>query len=222
MQYIPFILFPIIWIISYKCFSKNKDKIISHLLGFIIGFVALFISAAIFMPAPTPEQIQKRELAKIEQKKDKELQKELKQTTEVKKDIKSIASENAYNVINSLKDNYNIEVSNFQNKKLDENAICTSDKFCEFYADAVQIQFVHKTVTANTSTKVTPKFYQSTCSGILIGLTKMNKELSEDIIGRLFYYASINSTATNEVSNLKINVKPDIGNKLLECSFVKY
>lgn len=224
MTFIPLILFLIAWVISYKYFSRTKGKIISHILGFILGVVALFISVAIMMPVPTPEQIQKRELAKIEEQKAEEqkIDKELQQSTEVKKEIKSISSENAHSVISSLDTNYDIKVTNFPKEELNIDNICLNEKFCQVYADTVQIQFIHKTVTANTSTQVTPQFYQSTCSGILIGLSKINKELSEDIIGKLFYYASINGSATNEVSNVKINVKPSIGNKLLECSFIKY
>ena len=265
MEFVPFILFPIAWVVTYKYFSKKRNKIISHLLGFVFSTIALFISAAIFMPAPTPEQINQRELAKVEQQKAKEIEEQNKKLGELvkkekeelakaeqqkvkeieeqnkklaevtkaeelkiqKKDeqekiLKSIVFRNANSVADSLEKNYKIKTLGFQKEKLDRNIMCISDNFCEYYADNIVLQFIHKTVTANASIKVEPAAYQSTCSGILIGLTGMNKQLSEDIIGRLFYYASLNGPATNEVANVNINVKPNISNKLLECSFVKY
>ena len=302
MEFVPFILFPIAWVVTYKYFSKKRNKIISHLLGFVFSTIALFISAAIIMPAPTPEQIQQRELAKAEKQKAKEIEeqnkkleeqakKEKEEVAKVEKQkakeieeqnkkleelakkekeelakveqlkakeieeqnkkleeqakkekeevdkaeelkiqkkeeqekiLKSIVFRNANSVADSLEKNYKIKALGFKKEKLDRNKMCISDNFCEYYADNIVLQFVHKTVTANASIKVEPAVYQSTCSGILIGLTGMNKQLSEDIIKKLFYYASLNGPATNEVTNIKIKVKPNISNKLLECSFVKY
>ena len=86
MQFIPLILFPIIWIVAYRYFSKTKGKLISHFIGFVLGFIALFISTAIIMPTPTAEQVQQRELAKVEQQKTKELQEQNKKLEELAKD----------------------------------------------------------------------------------------------------------------------------------------
>lgn len=85
MEFIPFILFLIVWVITYKYFSKKRNKIISHLLGFVFSTIALFISAAIIMPAPTPEQIQQRELAKAEKQKAKEIEEQNKKLEELAK-----------------------------------------------------------------------------------------------------------------------------------------
>lgn len=71
MAFIPFILFIVVWIFTYKHFiSKQKGKFISHFLGFIISFLIFIISLAIIAPTSTPnlEQIEKKEEKIIEQK----------------------------------------------------------------------------------------------------------------------------------------------------------
>ena len=85
MHFIPLILFPIIWIVAYRYFSKTKGKLMSHFLGFVLGFIALFISTAIIIPTPTAEQVQQRELAKVERQKTKELQEQNKKLEELAK-----------------------------------------------------------------------------------------------------------------------------------------
>lgn len=113
MQFIPLILFPIIWIVAYKYFSKTKGKLISHFLGFILGFIALFISTAIIMPAPTAEQIQQRELAKVEEQKTKELQEQNKKVEELAKKEKEELAKSEQQKAKELQE---------QNKKLEELA----------------------------------------------------------------------------------------------------
>ncbi|BAK73718.1 hypothetical protein [Arcobacter sp. L] len=68
MAFIPFVLFIVVWIFTYKHFiSKQKGKFISHFLGFIISFLVFIISLTIIAPTSTPtlEQIEKKEEPKI-------------------------------------------------------------------------------------------------------------------------------------------------------------
>lgn len=64
-SFIPFLLFIAVWILLYKYLvnKKQKGKIISHLVSFVVSFFVLGISASIISPL-TPEQLAKMELEK--------------------------------------------------------------------------------------------------------------------------------------------------------------
>lgn len=91
MEAIPFILFIFIWIFAYKYFLKKRGKILSHIFSLLLSCIGLFVSAAIVLPPPTPEQIKERELKDLQEQKEKELKEQDKKLFEQKqKDLEEI------------------------------------------------------------------------------------------------------------------------------------
>lgn len=98
MEAIPFILFIFIWIFTYKYFLKKRGKILSHIFSLFFSCIGLFVSAAIVLPPPTPEQIKEREFKDLQEKekdlqekKEKELKEQDKKLFEQKqKDLEEI------------------------------------------------------------------------------------------------------------------------------------
>lgn len=86
MAFVPFVLFVVVWIFTYKHFiSKQKGKFISHFLGFIISFLVFTVSIIIIAPQTNNQQSTLKEEnaqddkiteeKKVEQYKAKELKK---------------------------------------------------------------------------------------------------------------------------------------------------
>lgn len=121
-------------------------------------------------------------------------------------------------VIDALRSNYKIE-ANLKYASIRE--VCQHDKFCEVYADSVQIQAVGFIVQALSSSNVTPAFYQSVCSGALIGLGNVNKDLAESTVRQMFDSASYSGKSRAKVGGVEITVEPATSNSLLECEFFK-
>ena len=98
MESIPFLLFIFIWIFAYKYFLKKRGKILSHIFSLLLSCIGLFVSAAIILPSPTPEQIKERELKDLlekekdlQEQKEKELKEQNKKLSEQKqKDLEEI------------------------------------------------------------------------------------------------------------------------------------
>lgn len=146
--------------------------------------------------------------------------KDVNNNNKYKQKFDSIASNNMDDVVKSLKENYNIVATNFDDKEIKDNKTCLHDKFCEVYAKKVQIHTTLKNVEAYTNSKVTPKHYQQVCNAIMIGLTGANKELVEQQMPQYFNYASKNGRSTWEALGIEITIAPDSSN-LLGCSFYK-
>ncbi|WP_066403010.1 hypothetical protein [Aliarcobacter cryaerophilus] len=196
--------------------NKGKSKPASIFLAFISSFFAFIIfmvlASSFFEDSKKQTQTQepKQEI--------KTTQKEVKSNERIEA---TIATKITLDIVNSLKDNYNIEAGIFEDMPLYLDKLCSSDTACQIYASKTQIQVVYKTVEALTSSKVSPQYYQNVCSAILIGLTDANKDLSEDIITQAFDYASKNGSAKSETLGVEITIKPDSSNNLLGCSFYK-
>lgn len=135
-------------------------------------------------------------------------------------EIVSVTSTNLKQVIKSLKDNYNIVATAFNNEKLNKYKMCSNDRFCEVYADTVQIQALNKMIDVLTSSQVTPLYYQKVCSATMIALTGANKELIEQLIPQYFNYASMNGRSKWEILGIEVTIGSDSQN-LLGCSFYK-
>jgi len=175
------------------------------------------------------QKVQEEKQRSIRQKqeaKQKKIELEKKNTDAVedpessRKEMVSITSKNIKRVIKSLKKNYNINATAYDNEKLDKFKMCWNDRACEIYADKVQIQGTYKTVEALTSSRVSPQYYQKVCSAIMIALTGANKELIEQQIPQYFNYASQNGRSRWEVLGIEITISPD-SSGLLGCSFYK-
>lgn len=204
--------------------NKGKSKPASIFLAFISSFFAFIIfmvlASSFFENSKKQTQTQEpKQEIETTQKVENEVIETPKEKS--KNPPKTITTDYTYKVINSLKRNYNIEAGSFENMPLYEDTMCASDKYCQVYANKVQIQISYKTVEALTSSKVSPQYYQNVCSAILIGLTDANKDLSEDIITQAFDYASKNGSAKSETLGVEITIKPDSSNNLLGCSFYK-
>jgi len=137
-----------------------------------------------------------------------------------RKEIVSITSKNIKKVIKSLKKNYNIKATAFDNEKLNKFKMCWNDRACEVYADKVQIQATYKSVEALTSSRVSPQYYQKVCSAIMIGLTGANKELVEQQMPQYFNYASKNGRSRWKALGIEITIHVD-SDGLLGCDFYK-
>lgn len=167
MEFVPFILFPIAWVVTYKYFSKKRNKIISHLLGFVFSTIALFISAAIIMPAPTPEQINQRELAKVEQQKAKEIEEQNKKLGELAKKEKEELAKSEQQKAKELQE---------QNKKLED--IEDDMKITLSKASRLDLQELKKLSYAYTkANKVDEKYYEKVYDCIGQRVWEKNKEL---------------------------------------------
>ena len=196
--------------------NKGKSKPASIFLASassFLAFVILVVLAATFLQDNTKQTQVKEPKQEI-----KTTQKELKSNERIEA---TIATKITLDIVNSLKDNYNIEAGSFEDMPLYLDKLCYSDTACQIYAGKTQIQVVYKTVEALTSSRVTPQYYQNVCSAILIGLTDSNKDLAEDIITQAFDYASKNGSAKSETLGVEITIKPDSSNNLLGCSFYK-
>lgn len=137
-----------------------------------------------------------------------------------KQEIVSVANTNIKRVIKSLKENYNIEATDFNNEKLNKFKMCWNERSCQIYADTVQIQAIHHSVEALTSSMVTPQYYQKVCSAIFIALTGANKQLVEQQISVFFNHASKKGRARWEALGVEITISPD-SSGILGCSFYK-
>ena len=137
-----------------------------------------------------------------------------------RKEIVSITSTQLKQVIKSLKDNYYIVASGFDNAKLNKFKMCWNDRSCEVYADRVQIQAIYKKIQVLTSSRVTPLYYQQICSATMIALTGANKELIEQSMPQYFNYASQNGRSRWEVLGIELTISAD-SQGLLGCSFYK-
>ena len=133
----------------------------------------------------------------------------------------TITTKLTFDIINSLKDNYNIEAGIFEDMPLYYDKLCSTDKACQIYAGKIQIQIIYKSVIVNPSSRVSPKDYLEACSASFISLTNANKDLAESIITQAFDYASKNGSAKSETLGVEITIKPDSSNNLLGCSFYK-
>ena len=196
--------------------NKGKSKLASIFLALassFLAFVILVVLAATFLKDNTKQTQVKEPKQEI-----KTTQKELKSNERIEA---TIATKITLDIVNSLKDNYNIEAGSFEDMPLYLDKLCSSDTACQIYAGKTQIQVVYKTVEALTSSRVTLQYYQNVCSAILIGLTDSNKDLAEDIITQAFDYASKNGSAKSETLGVEITIKPDSSNNLLGCSFYK-
>lgn len=221
---IPIVLPILVWIFLYKYLVNKKllPKWRAHLLSFIVFTLVFIVSLVIVVDKPKEvnqtsninNEIQKEEIKDVAETIKKE------SLEESKKTIISITSNNIKNVIKSLEDNYNIIPIGWDYKALSDNNICFHDKSCTIYANKVQIQGLHKSIEALTSSQVNPKIYQQVCSAIMISLTGANKELVEQHINQYFNYASLNGRSKWEALGIEVTISPDSQN-LLGCSFFK-
>ncbi len=221
---IPIVLPILVWIFLYKHLVNKKllPKWRAHLLSFIMFTLVFIVSLVIVVDKPKEvnqtsninNEIQKEEIKDVAETIKKE------SSEESKKTIISITSNNMKNVIKSLEDNYNIIPIGWDYKALSDNNICFHDKSCTIYANKVQIQGLHKSIEALTSSQVNPKIYQQVCSAIMISLTGANKELVEQHIYQYFNYASLNGRSKWEALGIEVTISPDSQN-LLGCSFFK-
>ena len=230
---IPIVLPILVWIFLYKYLVNKKllPKWRAHLLSFIVFALVFIVSLILVVDKPKEDnqtsniikEIQEEKSNEIEQKEAiKEVDEFIKNKSleESKKPIISITSNNMKNVIKSLEDNYNIIPIGWDYKALSDNNICFHDKSCTIYANKVQIQGLHKSIEALTSSQVNPKIYQQVCSAIMISLTGANKELVEQHINQYFNYASLNGRSKWEALGIEVTISPDSQN-LLGCSFFK-
>ena len=204
--------------IKVKNSLQNKGK--SKLSSISLAFVSSFFAFIVFMVLASSffEDSKKQTQTQEPKQEIKTTQKEVKSNERIEA---TIATKITLDIVNSLKDNYNIEAGIFEDMPLYLDKLCSSDTACQIYAGKTQIQVVYKTVEALTSSRVTPQYYQNVCSAILIGLTDSNKDLAEDIITQAFDYASKNGSAKSETLGVEITIKPDSSNNLLGCSFYK-
>ncbi len=137
-----------------------------------------------------------------------------------KKEIVSITSTQLKKVIKSLKNNYDITATAFNNEKLNKFKMCWNDRSCQVYANKVQIQGIYKKIQVYTSSQVTPSYYQKVCSATMIALTGANKELIEQSMPQYFNYVSQNGTSRWEVLGIELTISAD-SQGLLGCSFYK-
>ncbi|NYT46807.1 MAG: hypothetical protein H0A75_03360 [Candidatus Methanofishera endochildressiae] len=134
---------------------------------------------------------------------------------------KTNSRKNIEAVIITLKKHYGVSASSSDYEtELDMSGICWNDRSCQIYASSVQIQAIHHSVLALTSSRVTPQYYQEICSAIFISLTGANKQLIEQQIPQYFNYASKNGRARWEALGVEITISPD-SRGLLGCSFYK-
>lgn len=197
--------------------NKGKSKLSSISLAFVssfFAFIVLMVLASSFF-----EDSKKQTQVKEPKQEIKTTQKEVKSNERIEA---TIATKITLDIVNSLKDNYNIEAGSFEDMPLYLDKLCSSDTACQIYAGKTQIQVVYKTVEALTSSRVTPQYYQNVCSAIFIGLSNSNKDLAEDIITQAFDYASKNGSAKSETLGVELKVEPDNMTGLLECRFYKY
>ncbi|MCT7491882.1 hypothetical protein [Aliarcobacter cryaerophilus] len=236
---IPFILLILVWVFLYKYLvnKKSMKKWKSHLISFLVSFLVFAISIDVLVKnniiqtKPIQEQEKQveveKEKAPIQEQK---VQVEEDKTSIlggkiIKEDkdypkVDSIPSKNMSDIVKSLKKNYNIIPTNIDGLEANENNFCIHDKFCEIYANGIQIQTIFKSSEALTNSKVSPKDYQQVCNAIMIGLTGANKELIEQQMPMYFNYASSNGSSTWESLGIQITIAPDTSN-LLGCSFFK-
>lgn len=152
-----------------------------------------------------------------------EKQKEIKLTAEARAKEEPIKVEkftqtrkNIKLIIESLDKNYGIKAKNEGREDF-----CSHDRFCEVYADTVQIQAFGYKVDPLSSSQVTPAYYQQVCSAVLIALSGgANKELVEQTIVQSFNYAAQNGGARANVLGVDMRITPN-HRGLLECSFFK-
>ena len=182
-----------------------------------LGIIVVIIVLIIIAPSDNEEKVvaQKPEIIS-----NLETQKE--QTKEESKNPpNTITTKLTFDIINSLKDNYNIEAGIFEDMPLYYDKLCSSDKACQIYAGKTQIQVIYKSVSVNPSSKVAPEDYLETCSASFIALTNANKDLAEDIIAQAFSFASKNGSAKYETLGVEFKVVPDRMTGLLKCEFFK-
>ena len=110
--------------------------------------------------------------------------------------------------------------SDFDNRKLNKFKICLNERFCEVYADKVQIQAISKKIQVLTSSRVTTLYYQQVCSATMIALTGANKKLIEQSMPQYFDYVSNNGSSRWKVLGIELTITPD-SQGLLGCSFYK-
>lgn len=118
-------------------------------------------------------------------------------------------------VANSLISNYEIQPTVLVGDKY-----CLRDNFCEIRADSIQIQAMGITVTALPSSQVSPRYYQTVCSAILMGLGQVNQDLAEETIVQAFNKAGQDGQAKFSLNNVEMEISPRLGS-LLQCRFVK-
>ena len=196
--------------------NKGKSKPASIFLASassFLAFVILVVLAATFLQDNTKQTQVKEPKQEI-----KTTQKELKSNERIEA---TIATKITLDIVNSLKDNYNIEAGSFEDMPLYYDKLCSSDKACQIYAGKTQIQVIYKSVFVNPSSKVAPEDYLETCSASFIALTNANKDLAEDIIAQAFSFASKNGSAKYETLGVEFKVVPDRMTGLLKCEFFK-
>ena len=133
----------------------------------------------------------------------------------------TITTKMTFDVINSLKNNYDIKSGVLEDMPLNLEYLCSGDEACHFYAGKNQVQVIYKTVNAHTDSRVSAEDYFNLCSGIFIGLTNANKDLAENIMLQAFDYAIKNGSSKSEILGVEITIKPDNFNKLFACRFFK-
>lgn len=181
-----------------------------------LGIMVVIIVLIIIAPSDNKEQV----VEKPEIISNLETQKE-----QIKEESKNppdtITTRLTFDIINSLKNNYNIEAGIFEDMPLYYDKLCSSDKACQIYAGKIQIQVIYKSVSVNPNSKVAPEDYLETCSASFIALTNANKDLAEDIIAQAFSFASKNGSAKYETLGVEFKVVPDSMTGLLKCQFFK-
>lgn len=134
----------------------------------------------------------------------------------------TIAGNNISGVIESLKTNYDIDVFGKDDDGVNNfKEICWNVNSCEIEVKTVQIQAIRNSVEVLTSSQVSPEYYQSICSAIMIALTGADKSLVEEIMLQYFDYASINGRTRWENLGIEITISPDSMTNLLGCSFYR-
>lgn len=221
---IPFILLILVWVFLYKYLvnKKSMKKWKSHLISFLVSFLVFAISIDVLVKnniiQTKPIQEQK---VQVEEDKTSILGgKIIKEDKDYPKFEDSFHTINMNDIVKSLKENYNIDATNIDGKIANRDNFCVNNDACATYVDLIQIKTYFKKVITYASSQVSPKLYQQVCSGIMIGLTRANKELIEQQMPQYFNYASKNGRSTWEALGIEITIAPD-SSGLLECSFFK-
>ena len=237
---IPFILLILVWVFLYKYLvnKKSMKKWKSHLISFLVSFLVFAISIDVLVKnniiqtKPIQEQEKQVEVEKEkapiqEQKVQVEEDKTsilggkiIKEDKDYPKFEDTFHTINMNDIVKSLKENYNIDATNIDGKIANRDNFCVNNDACATYVDLIQIKTYFKKVITYASSQVSPKLYQQVCSGIMIGLTRANKELIEQQMPQYFNYASKNGRSTWEALGIEITIAPD-SSGLLECSFFK-
>lgn len=236
---IPFILLILVWVFLYKYLvnKKSMKKWKSHLISFSVSFLVFAISVDILVKKdiiqtkPIQEQEKQveveKEKAPIQEQKVQVEEKEtsilggkiIKEDKDYPKFEDTFHTINMDDIVKALKENYNISPTNIDGKIANRDNFCTNNA-CSIYVDLIQIHTNFKKITTYPSSQVSPKLYQQVCSGIMIALTRANKDLIEQQMPLYFNHASKNGRSTWEALGIEITIAPD-SSGLLECSFFK-